>query len=461
MALIIGLLAFLALIILLRTLSSKKVKFLYRNLSAIGLGAAFGLLIYHFMPADIYAELKFYIKSVSGVYIRLLRLMIVPIIFVSITTTLIHIGKENNLGKSIGQVLAYFILSITGAALIAFATSNAFDFGHLIDITKNTAEQSDSRIAERISSIGDASLGKVIYGYTKNVPTSIFAAFAENNILGTLIIALMVGFATRRMYGKKPEKVQLVVDGLNAIKVIVNSITMTVIKLTPYGILALISVAVADKGPALFGDLAKFVGVSYLTMALIFVMHMVVKAASGLNPINHIQNLLPAIVTGFSTQSSGATLPVTIKSLEERNGVDTETANITASLGTTMGMNACGAMWPVFMIVLGVGVTNALAGTTVVDLFSVSSIVTMLLAVLVSSFGIAGLPGTASFAAITAMTLMGLDPAVMGIVLTFVLSVDSLIDMGRTATNIFGVSSAATFVSRINHRLNKETFSKK
>ncbi|WP_044212017.1 cation:dicarboxylate symporter family transporter [Flammeovirga sp. OC4] len=459
MYLIIALLAFVGLLGVLKLLSDRKIKFHYRNLSAIGLGIIFGWSLFEFLPKETYQELQYYMKTVSNVYIRFLKLMIVPIVFISITSTLVNLNKESNIGNRIGKVIAYFVVSITGAASIAFVMANMFNFTSLIDIKKLSEGNIAQGYANRIESIGDASLGKVIYGFTQKIPTSIFEAFSENNIIGTLLIALLIGLAIRRMEKRKPEEMGMVIKLLDSTKIIINSITMTIIKLTPYGVFSLMTIAVSKNGPTLFGDLALFIGVSYLTMALIFVMHLLVQMGIGNNPVKHFQNLLPAIITGFSTQSSGATLPVTINSLIERNGVDTETANISASLGTTMGMNACGAMWPVFMIILSVGVTNAL-GIQQIDLLSPGVIITMFISVVISSFGIAGLPGTASFAAITAMTIMGITPEVMGMVLTFVLSVDSLIDMGRTATNIFGVSSAATFISKKEKQMDMEVFNK-
>ncbi|WP_281615241.1 cation:dicarboxylase symporter family transporter [Flammeovirga sp. SubArs3] len=454
----IALIIFIGLLWILNYMSNQKVKFHKRNLTAIALGILFGWALYAFLPQEAYQEIKHYIRTVSNIYIRFLKLMIVPIVFISISHTLVNLSNDSNVGQRIGKIVAYFVISVTSAAAIALGTASIFGFDKIIDVSKFSTENISEGYANRIDALSDASLGNVIYGFTKNIPTSIFQAFSDNNIIGTLLVAMLIGIAVRRMNSRKPDEMGMVIKGLDASKIIINSMTMTIIKLTPYGVLALMTMAVAEKGPSLFSDLAKFIFVAYFTMLLIFVMHLVVQMLNGVNPVKHLKNLMPAIITGFSTQSSGATLPVTINSLEERNGVDTETANIAASLGTTMGMNACGAMWPVFMIVLSVGVTNAMGGN--LALYSPSVLITMFISVVISSFGIAGLPGTASFAAITAMTIMGITPEVMGIVLTFVLSVDSLIDMGRTATNIFGVSSAATFISKREGLMDMETFNK-
>ncbi|ANQ52068.2 cation:dicarboxylase symporter family transporter [Flammeovirga sp. MY04] len=458
MAEILALSIFILLLWILNQLSKRKIKFHYRNLTAIFLGILMGWALYSFLPKELYAELRHYIKSISNIYIRSLKFMIVPIVFISITHTLIHLDNNSNVGQKFGRIILYFVLSVTCAAGIGLFMASMFNFDTIIDVSKISTDNISQGYANRIESLSDASLGNVIYGFTQNIPTSIFDAFSKNNIIGTLIIALLIGSSIKRMKVKKAQEMSRVISAIDSAKLIVNSMTMTIIKLTPYGVLALMTMAVAEKGPSLFSDLAKFVSVSYLTMAVIIGMHLLVQFLNGVNPFKHFNNLIPALITGFSTQSSGATLPVTIDTLENRNGVDTETANIAASLGTTMGMNACGAMWPVFMIVLSVGVTNAMGGQ--MDLYSPSVLITMFISVVISSFGIAGLPGTASFAAITAMTIMGISAEVMGIVLTFVLSVDSLIDMGRTATNIFGVSSAATFISKIDGGMDMKIFNK-
>ncbi|MCT4674247.1 MAG: cation:dicarboxylase symporter family transporter [Prolixibacteraceae bacterium] len=444
---IITLATFILLLAVLKRLSTKKVKFHYRNIAAILMGILLGSAIFQWVPKENYNELVYYFKTISNLYIKGLKLMIVPIVFISICYTLISIQEDGNIGKRFRQILTYFVASVLGAGSIALVMAKLFHFDTLIKLNETSQAAIAKGYSDRIASIGDASIGKVIYGLTQKIPTSIFDAFASNNIVGTLVVAILVGLAIRKMKSRKPLPMHKAIDGLEAAHIIINSMTTFIIKWTPYGVFALMTMAVAENGPSLFSDLILFVGVSYLTMALIFVMHLAVLSTRGVNPWKQLKGIFPALLTGFSTQSSGATLPVTIKSLENNCEVDEETAGLTASLGTTMGMNACGSMWPVFMIVLAAGVNNQM-GYAPIDISSATSIMSILLAVVISSFGIAGLPGTASFAAITAMTIMGVSPEVMGIVLTFVISIDAFIDMGRTATNIFGVSSAATFISR-------------
>lgn len=448
-------------LVLLWQLSKQKVKFVYRNLLAVFLGASIGFAIYSLMPSAHYIEFKNYLKTISNIYIRGLQMMIVPIVFISISTAITTIGKETQMGKRFGLILVYFAVSILAASMISLGTAELFNLSDVITANLNLHAEVSQSVGTRLDRIGDASFGKVIYGLTERIPRSIFDAFSKNNIVGVLIVALLFGQAIRFLSKRHSTEMLRVNQGLQDLKLIINSITITIIKLTPYGVFALITTAVADQGSDLFGGLISFILISYVTMFIIVLVHSLFMSTQGLNPFKHFRNLLPAFITAFSTQSSGATLPVTIDTLENRNGVDQETANIAGSLGTTMGMNACGAMWPTFMIVLAVAVTNIVSPEQQIELYSVGAMLTLLIAVLISSFGIAGLPGTASFAAITAMTIFNVSPEVIGIVLTFVLSVDSLIDMGRTATNVYGVSSAATYTSSAMKTLNKEVFDKK
>ncbi|BDD04704.1 dicarboxylate/amino acid:cation symporter [Aureibacter tunicatorum] len=453
----LGLVFMILAVVAIRWTGKKFQKSIVKNLTAVVLGVIFGVLIFYLMKDGVYDEFKYYLKSVSNVYIRSLKMMIVPIVFISVTTTIVSLDHRKSLGKKFSQVISFFVVSIVGASLLSYLLAMNFNFSDLVDIKTIQESSVSEHYAQRIDNIGTASFGKVVLGLTHNVPTSIFDAFSNNNVIGTLIVAILLGVSIRKLktVDHKLDKVDGILDH---VKNIVSQMTKFILALTPYGIFVLMTIAVAEKGPFIFGDFAKFIGVSYLGMLLIIVMHLIVNLWKGVNPKRYFMNVLPAMLTGFTTQSSGATLPVTISSLEKRNGVDSETANITGSLGTTMGMNACGAMWPTFMIVIGAGLTNALSGQLVFDLASVSTVMTIVLAVVISSFGIVGLPGTASFAAITAMTIMGFDAEVIGLVLTFVLSVDTLIDMGRTATNIFGVTSAATFISKHNKEWSHEVF---
>ncbi len=446
-------LIFVSLLIVLNQLAKRKLSFFKRNIIAIIMGVIFGVIVFYGFGmqngvTSEFEQFEYLLKIVSDTYLRLLRMMIVPIIFISIFTTIINLEAGTKIGKMVFQLIAYFSVTVLVAAVLAIVASIFGEFGQMAQNIEISAEVSES-ILGRQETVGDASIFAVLHGLILNIPSSISAAFAANNVIGTLIVAALFGFATKFMYIKKGSVIKPVIDLANASKEIVHSVVITIIKLTPYGIFALLTRSVATRGPQIFGDYAKFIFISYVTMLILILIHLfVVSTITRRNPLKYIKALGTPLITGFASQSSAATLPVTVEALEEEVGINSGIANLGATLGTSMGMGACGGMWPTFMVIFGILITNMIDPGTIV--ISFTTILLLLIAVLLSSFGIAGVPGTATFASITAMTIFGIDPAIQGAVLMFALPVDALIDMGRTSTNIFGVASAATVVDYIN-----------
>lgn len=447
--LIISIAIFIITLIFISKLAKRKVSFTKRNLISLLLAVIFGLFIFFVFPdkdAQQFIDLEYVIRTVSSTYVGLLKMMIIPIVFVSITTTIISISGKKGVIKRVGKIVGYFAITVSLAALISLVISAIFDFAAMGGL--NNGEMAN--IADKVETVEGASLFKVIYDMTAHIPASIFAAFSDNNVIGTLIVSALIGMAVSKTRTKKPKLINPIVNGLEALKIIVNSMVIFIIKLTPYGVFALLSMAVATKGAAIFGDYAVFIGAAFLAMITIWLMHMLIIMIKGVNPLKFIKNIFPVLITGFSTQSSSGTLPITINTLEA-NGVDEVAANVAPSLGTVMGMNACGGMWPVFMI----AIAAPMAGLDITDPVTIFMIV---IATLISSFGIAGVPGTASFAAISAMTILGIPGDVIAVALGFALPVDSLVDMGRTMTNIFGAASNAVVSSKSVGELDIEKF---
>ncbi len=446
-------LIFVSLLIILNQLAKRKISFFKRNIVAITLGVIFGVIVFYGFGmqngvTNDFEQFEYLLKIISDTYLRLLRMMIVPIIFISIFTTIINLEAGTKIGKMIFQLISYFSITVLVASGLAIVASIFGDFGQMAQNIEVSTEVSES-ILGRQETVGDASIFAVMHGLILNIPSSISAAFAANNVIGTLIVAALFGFSTKFMYVKKADVIKPVIDFANAAKEIVHSVVITIIKLTPYGILALLTRSVAIRGPQIFGDYAKFIFIAYLTMLVIVLLHLfVVSTVTRRNPIKYLKALGTPLITGFASQSSAATLPITVEALEEEVGINSGIANLGATLGTSMGMGACGGMWPTFMVIFAILITNMIEPGTFV--ISFATVILLLIAVLLSSFGIAGVPGTATFAAITAMTIFGIDPEIQGVVLMFVLPVDALIDMGRTSANIFGVASAATIVDHLN-----------
>jgi len=268
------------------------------------------------------------------------------------------------------------------------------------------------------------------------IPSNIFKAMTETSVIGVVIFAAFLGFATNRVSLKKPEKIQPLKDVAAALFTVMTSVTTTIIKIIPYGVAALMFDLTASYGLEVFKNLVTYLIVMFISLVLVVIMQSINLAIHGVNPFAYYKKAMAPLILALTTTSSMGTLPVTIETLEKEVGVSPATANFTATLGTTIGMNGCAGVFPA---VIAIMIAN-MNGIAITPVFLVSLITVIVL----GSFGMAGVPGTAYIAATVVLGGMGLpfDPVAI------VLPIDSIIDMGRTAVNVNGAMTISTVVDR-------------
>ena len=268
------------------------------------------------------------------------------------------------------------------------------------------------------------------------IPSNIFKAMSETSVIGVVIFAAFLGFATNRMSLKNPEKIQPLKDVTSALFAVMTSVTTTIIKIIPYGVAALMFDLTASYGLEVFKNLVTYLIVMFISLALVVVMQSINLAIHGINPFTYYKKATAPLILALTTTSSMGTLPVTIETLEKEVGVSSPTANFTATLGTTIGMNGCAGVFPA---VIAIMIAN-MNGIAITPVFLISLITVIAL----GSFGMAGVPGTAYIAATVVLGGMGLpfDPVAI------VFPIDSIIDMGRTAVNVNGAMVISTVVDK-------------
>lgn len=185
-------------------------------------------------------------------------------------------------------------------------------------------------------------------------------------------------------------------------------------------------------------ELGKFVLASYVALIVMFIIHLVLVSISGLNPFIYVKKAFPALAFAFTSRSSAGAIPINIQAQKNGLGVDDGTANISASFGATMGQNGCAGIYPVMLAVM-------IAPTAGINPLAFDFLIPLVIITAISSFGVAGVGGGATFAAIIVLSSMGLPVGLAGLLI----SVEALIDMGRTALNVNGSMVAGTLTSRI------------
>lgn len=420
----------------------KKVKFSTRTIYATIIGLILGVIIQLVagLPEDpagvtwLQEVTKWYGLFGSG-FMDLLKMLVVPMVFVSILRVIINMGEGDDLGRLTFKSLGMLLMTTALAAIVGIVVGNVMKLGVGTDVVATA----DTELRE-ITPLVDTLRGLL--------PSNPVASMADGNIVAIIIFATFLGLAVKRLSKKYLDIIKPFIDLVEAFYKIIVSVAMTVIKFMPYAVVALLANTITARGLASMISVVQFVVALYISVAIMFIVHLVIIAINGLNPITYIKNAAEPLLLAFTSRSSLGTLPVTIEALTDKQGVEEGVASFTASLGANMGMNGCAGIYPALMAVTIANMANIEMN---------ASFYAMLLVVItISSLGIAGLPGTATMAVSVVLSGVGIGsyfPLAGGI-----LAIDPILDMGRTMLNVNGATTTAVTVGKSLKKLDKEVF---
>lgn len=430
-----------ALFFVMKQMEKKKVKFSTRMLSATGIGLVLGLLIqvvggFPDAPLEVpfIAEINKWYGLFANGFMDLLKMLVIPLIFVSIMRVIINMKQGENLGKLTARTLGLLVGTTAIAAIIGLVVGNLFQLGvnsHLV--------AGEATIRE-VSSLVDTLRGLL--------PSNPIASMANGNVVAVVIFAAFLGLATKRQTKKYYDIVKPFIDLVEAFYKIILSVAMTIIKWMPYAVIALLANTIAGRGMAALGEAIDFILVTYIGVALMFVVHLILIALSGLNPFRYVKNVLDALVLAFTSRSSLGTLPVSIEKLTDNVGLDNGTATFVGSLGSNAGMNGCAGIYPALVAITVANMTG-----TPIDM---TFIIMLVIVIALASFGIAGLPGSATMAISVVLSGMGMGeyfPLIAGII-----AIDPILDMGRTMLNVNGTLTTAVLVGKSFNKIDQDVY---
>ena len=420
----------------------KKVKFSTRTIYATIIGLILGVIIQLVAglpenPAEVtwlQEVTKWYGLFGSG-FMDLLKMLVVPMVFVSILRVIINMGEGDDLGKLTFKSLGMLLMTTALAAIVGIVVGNVMKLGVGTDVVATA----DTELRE-ITPLVDTLRGLL--------PSNPVASMADGNIVAIIIFATFLGLAVKRLSKKYLDIIKPFIDLVEAFYKIIVSVAMTVIKFMPYAVVALLANTITARGLASMISVVQFIVALYISVAIMFVIHLIIIALNGLNPITYIKNAAEPLLLAFTSRSSLGTLPVTIEALTDNQGVEEGVASFTASLGANMGMNGCAGIYPALMAV-------TIANMAGVEM-NASFYAMLLVVITISSLGIAGLPGTATMAVSVVLSGVGIGsyfPLAGGI-----LAIDPILDMGRTMLNVNGSTTTAVIVGKSLKKLDKEVF---
>ncbi len=433
---------FVALVFMLARLADKGLSLSQRVLTGLIAGAAFGLAMQFFYSGSadsnaIEATLQWSDVIGSG-YVSLLKMIVMPLILVSMVAAVVRMEEIATLGKIGGMVIGILIATTMIAALVAITITNLFGLT-AEGLTQGARELARAEILEiRQGSISDLSFPAIIVSF---IPQNIFSDLAGSrptSIIAVVIFGVLTGIAGLQITRDNPEQGKRFKAFVETAQAVVLKLVRLVINLTPYGVLSLMTKVTAGSNGSDILDLLGFILASYLAIAIMFVIHGLLITSFGVNAVQYFKKVWPVLTFAFTSRSSVATIPLNVETQINDLGNHPTVANFSATFGATIGQNGCAGIYPAMLAVM-------IAPTMGVDPLDFMFIITLLGIVAVSSFGVAGVGGGATFAALMVLPVLGF-PVVLAALL---ISIEPLIDMARTALNVNGAITAGTITSRV------------
>ncbi|REB07827.1 L-cystine transporter [Sporosarcina sp. BI001-red] len=419
-------------------MNRKHVSFSKRVFTGLGLGIIYGVILHVSYGVDSSALQQSvpWFNIIGTGYIKLLQMIVVPLVFISILTAFTKVVAGKNFGKQAALILGLLIGTTAIAALIGIGSALLFGLD-AEQIVQGDAEISRGvSLEETAAGVSDKVLPEQLLDLLPANPFLDFTGARPTSTIGVVIFAAFLGFAFLTIRRKEPEQAAVVRKGIDAVYSLVMAVVKIVLRLTPYGILAIMARTVAMSDYGAIVNLGKFVAASYVALIVMFLVHLVILAASGLNPITYVKKAGDTLLFAFSSRSSAGTLPLTLNTQTTRLGVPDGIANFAGSFGLSIGQNGCAGIYPAMLAVM--------IAPTVGQSIDAQFILTLIAIVAISSFGVAGVGGGATFAAILVLSALNLPIALAGILI----SVEPLIDMGRTALNVSGSMTAGVTTAR-------------
>jgi proton glutamate symport protein len=391
----------------------RKIPLHWQILIAIILSIIFGLL---------FPEKVEYVGWMGTVFLRALRMIIVPLIFSSIVTAVSGIGNADNLGRMGIKTFSYYL----STSLLAIIT------GLILVNLIQPGVGADLGFERQLEGFGEGDT----FGQTlmKIIPVNIIDAMAKGDMLAIIFFAMLFGFFTTRVSKELGDPIK---DFFNGVFEVMMKITMFVIRFTPLGIFGIVAVIVAEQSLGVFISMGKYMITVIVALAIhsIITLPMIVRIIGRANPMKHFKNMSVPLLTAFSTSSSSATLPLTLEAVEKKSGISNKTSGFVLPMGATINMDGT-ALYEciaVLFIAQAYGMEMSILQQSII-------VITALLA----SIGAAGIPMAGLVIITVILSAVGLPLEGVGLIL----AVDRILDMFRTTVNVWSDSCGAVIIAK-------------
>ncbi|MFR3403809.1 MAG: dicarboxylate/amino acid:cation symporter [Blautia faecis] len=417
----------------------KKISLTSMIFIALIAGAITGMVLHYLVPDssvknDVIVEGVLYVLGQG--FIRLMKMLVVPLVFCSLVCGSMAIGDTKKLGNVGGKTLAFYLVTTAVAVAVALGIGTLLRPGIGLDMSKIQVNASD------IETMESTSLVQTILNI---IPDNPIKSLASGEMLQIIVFALIIGVILAKL-GERAETVSNFISQFNDIMM---EMTMMVMSLAPIGVFSLIARTFATIGFSAFVPLAKYMIAVLIALAIqcFGVYQILLKLFTGLNPVKFIRKFFPVMAFAFSTATSNATIPLSIDTLYKKMGVSKKISSFTIPLGATINMDGTSIMQGVAVMFAAQAFGIHL---TPMDYITVIGTATL------ASIGTAGIPSVGLVTLTMVFNSVGLPVEAIGIIM----GIDRILDMARTAVNITGDAVCTTIVACQNGAVDKEVFNK-
>lgn len=416
-------------------MTSKKRQNPWRVLIAIALGILIGDYTQQgksIFGIDLFSLLHPFYEFFGSLFINALTLVVIPLVASSVITGIARVGDQKSMGRLGLKMVTFYIGTTLLAILIGLFFVNVIGPGFSITPEHVSSSVDLTDMKHQLVKTHDNHRFSALL--LKIIPSNIFAAFAKTEMLGIIFFSLLFGYCISKV---KSQFSQTVLDFAKGIFQIMIEFTHVVIKFLPVGVFFLVAKTMSETGLHSLYSMGLFTVTVFLGFVFftLIALPLLLKWIAKVSPVRHFKAMTPAIITAFSTSSSSATLPVTIDCVEKRAGVSNRICSLVIPLGTSLNMSGSA----LYECVAAMFIAQAYG----IELSFVTQFSIVLLA-LISSIGVAGVPSASLVALIVILKTIGLPIDGIGLFI----AVDRLLDMCRTAVNVFSDSCCAVLVAR-------------
>jgi L-cystine uptake protein TcyP (sodium:dicarboxylate symporter family) len=427
---------------IIKACEKKNISFTKRTIIATTIGLAIGVVVQLAAgtpddPSKVawMAETSKWYHLFGSGFMSILKMIVVPMVFVSILRVIISMAEGEDLSsltfKSLGTIMS--MTAIAGVVGIVVGKAMGLGLGY-------------QTVYDKATNINE--IQPIVDTFLALLPSNPIEAMATTNVVGVIIFAAFLGIAIRRQNKKYREVIKPFVDLVEATYKIIMSVAMTIIKLMPYAIVAMLATTIIDNGIATLMPVLEFIVAIYIAIIIMFAIELVALAVFGLNPITYIKKVTDPLLLGFTSRSTLGTLPVSIKTMTNKLGLEENLGSFVGGLGANIGLAACAAIFPALVCVM---ITNMVGIQMDATFYAMLFVV-----IAISAFGIAGIPGTATVAVSVVLSAMGMGDYFP--LIGAILAVDPIIDMGRTLLNVNSGIVESLIVGKLTGKIDMKVY---